>query len=79
MVWLALLALTAVTYAVGEAGLTGIGPMLAVLAIALIKGRLVAWHFMELRHVRPLWRSLLAGWLLVVGAGIATAFLTAAT
>lgn len=76
-IWLALLTLTAATFTVGELGLSGAGPVLGVLALALLKGRLVAWHFMELRRVRPLWRAILGGWLLVVGAGIAVAFLIA--
>ncbi len=74
-----LLGLTLATYTVGEMGLAGTGPILGVLALALVKGRLVAWHFMELRRVRSPWRWLLGGWLLVVGAGLATAFLTAMT
>ena len=73
LVGLALLAATALTWALGESGLLlrnpgggqGWAPWL-VLALALAKGTGVALDFMELREAPPLWRRLVLGWLVVV-------------
>lgn len=78
-VWLLLVALTGLTYAAGELHLTGPPLVFGVLAIALIKGRLIAWHYMELARVAPLWRAVLGGWLVAVGLLIGAAFLLAGT
>lgn len=67
--WLLLLAMTAVTYAVGENGLLAHGSMavaLGVLGLALVKGVVVAQDFLELRHAPKLWRGLVLGWLVLV-------------
>lgn len=74
-VWLALMALTLVTYNIGEAGLTGRGVMLALLLIVLFKGQMVAHYFMGLRQAGIWWRALVFGYLLVVGGLIALAYL----
>ncbi|MEF8792949.1 cytochrome C oxidase subunit IV family protein [Thiohalorhabdus sp.] len=74
-IWLLLLALTGLTYAAGELHLTGPPWVFGVLAIVLVKGRLIAWHYMELARVAPLWRAVLGGWLVAVGGLIAAAFL----
>ncbi|MFA9460827.1 cytochrome C oxidase subunit IV family protein [Thiohalorhabdus methylotrophus] len=74
-IWLLLLALTGITFAAGKAHLEGPALVLSVLGIALYKGRLVAWHFMELQRVRPLWRGILGGYLAMVGLLVAVAFL----
>lgn len=53
-VYLALLALTAVTVA---SALAGVGPLLAVtfaVGVASMKASLIAWYFMHLSHERPL-------------------------
>ena len=76
-VYLVLIALTAVTYLVGEFGLTGLAAALPTLAIALLKGQLVGDFFMGLRGVHGLWRWVVALWLLVPGAFITTAFILA--
>ena len=78
-VWLALMALTGATYLAGELHLSGPALVFGVLAIALVKGRLIAWHYMGLARVRPLWRWVLGGWLIVVGGLIAAAFALAGT
>lgn len=65
-VWLALLAGTALTYWLGESGLSGsagMAPVLLMFGLALVKGLLVILDFMELRHAPLLWRQLLVGWL----------------
>ena len=73
-VWLLMLGLTIVTYALAHFGLSGNGLVLGVLAIALLKGQLVVDHFMGLRRVRGFWRPLLTAYLLLLGAALAGAF-----
>lgn len=74
-VWLALVALTLVTYSIGEAGLGGRNIMLLVLAITLLKGQLIASFFMGLRKSSLLWRAIMGAWLIIVGGMIAVAYL----
>jgi hypothetical protein len=45
-----------------------------MLVIAFVKGRLVILDFMELRDAPRLWRTLLEGWLIVVGSLILLAY-----
>ena len=76
-VWLILLAITAATYWIGEAGLSGhdsMGPVLAMFALAFVKGVLVCLDFLELRHAPALWRWLVVGWLALVLALILLAY-----
>ncbi len=72
--WLVLLAATALTWYLGETGAAGTGAIVAMLLIAFVKGRLVILDFMELRHAPRLWRILLEGWMLLVGALILLAY-----
>ena len=68
-VWMVLLAITAVTYWIGEGGLAGqasIVPVLVIFGLAFVKGLLVCLDFLELRHAPALWRWLAIGWLIVV-------------
>jgi caa(3)-type oxidase subunit IV len=74
-VWLALMILTCITYAIGEAGLGGIAIMLTVLGTAVVKVELVASYFMGLRRTRWLWRGIMLGWLLLVSSLITIAYL----
>jgi hypothetical protein len=76
-VWLILLAATAVTYWLGESGLSGragMAPILAMFGLAFIKGFLVIQDFMALRHAPPLWTRLLVGWLIFVSSMIVLAY-----
>lgn len=73
-IWLVMVVLTFVTWAVGRFGLSGNSLMLGVLVIAILKGQLLADHFMGLRRVRGFWRPLLSGYLLLLGAALAAAF-----
>ncbi|GAB6044166.1 cytochrome C oxidase subunit IV family protein [Endothiovibrio diazotrophicus] len=73
-VYLALTALTALTYAIGEAGLGGLTVALATLGLALVKGQLVGDWFMGLRGLQGPWRWVILIWLTVPGALIAGAF-----
>ena len=66
--WMLLLAITGVTFWLGESG-SAVGSMavaLAVLGQAFVKGLVVALDFLELREVPPLWRWLVIGWLVLV-------------
>ncbi len=66
--WMLLLAITGVTFWLGESG-SAVGSMavaLAVLAQAFAKGLVVALGFLELREAPPQWRWLVIGWLVLV-------------
>lgn len=73
--WLALVALTLLSFGIGEASLGGTSIMVLVLAIALLKSHLVASHFMGLRRVARGWRLLMAGYLGLVISMSALAYL----
>ena len=72
--WLVLLTATGLTWWLGEVGAAGTGAILAMLAIAFVKGRLVILDFMELRDAPLMWRLLFEGWLVLVGALILLAY-----
>lgn len=77
VLWLVLLAVTGVTYWLGESGQLGHASMLPVLGIfgiAFAKGWIIINDFMELRHAPRLWRNLLLAWLLVVTCLILLAY-----
>ena len=72
--WLILLVATGITWYLGEAGAAGTTAIVAMLAIAFVKGRLVILDFMELRGAPRLWRALLEGWLILVSTLILLAY-----
>ena len=72
--WLILLVATGVTWYLGEVGAAGTLAIVAMLAIAFVKGRLVILDFMELREAPRLWRALLEGWLILVASLILLAY-----
>ena len=76
-VYLLLMFLTVVTWAIGQAGLSGLNISLLVLAMALIKGQLIGDYYMGLKTVRGFWRWIIVLWLLIPGALITTAFILA--
>lgn len=73
-IWLLLLALTGLTWFIGQAGATGLGIVAFVLITTLFKSQMVVDYFMGLRHVRPFWRGLLFGYLVVVCGLIGVAY-----
>jgi hypothetical protein len=76
-IWLALLFATGVTYWLGESGLSGsagMTPVLLMFGMAFVKGFLVIYDFMELRHAPRMWRVLLVGWLTFVTSMIVLAY-----
>ena len=72
--WLVLLVATGITWQLGEAGAAGALAIVAMLAIAFVKGRLVILDFMELREAPLMWRLLLEGWLILVSSLILLAY-----
>ena len=76
-IWILLLAATGVTYCLGESGLSGsagMAPVLAMFGLALVKGFLVIYDFMGLRHAPPMWLRMLTGWLIFVTSMIVLAY-----
>jgi caa(3)-type oxidase subunit IV len=72
--WLILIVATGITWYLGEVGAAGTWAIVAMLAIAFIKGRLVILDFMELREAPLMWRVLLEGWLILVSSLILLAY-----
>lgn len=65
-VWLALVALTAVSVIVAERlGMREVA-IVAIFVIAAIKGELILDHFMEARHAERHWPIMYGIWLIVV-------------
>ncbi len=62
-IWLAMLALTLSTYAMGKFGLGGVGVVAFLLLTSIVKGSFIIHDFMELRGVSLLWRAIMYGWL----------------
>ncbi|AOE86763.1 cytochrome C oxidase subunit IV family protein [Pseudomonas sp. TCU-HL1] len=73
-VWVLLLVITVGSWALGTHLLgESLGRILApasILALALIKARLVILHFMEVRHAPAAIRQLCSAWLVVVFGGL---------
>ncbi|MCU7960660.1 MAG: cytochrome C oxidase subunit IV family protein [gamma proteobacterium symbiont of Bathyaustriella thionipta] len=76
VIWLTLVLLTFITYAVGKNNLGGPTVVWFLLASILLKGQLVADYFMGLKAVRSPWRWIVTGWLLFILGMIALAFST---
>ncbi len=74
LIWLTLMALTGVTYGIGETGLSGPTVMLTVLAIAFVKSQMIASYFMGLRKAGLLWRAIMGIYLVLITTMIAVAY-----
>jgi hypothetical protein len=77
--WLVLLIATGITWWLGESGMAASSSVLAVaimLGLAFIKGVLVIYDFMELRHAPRMWKLFIVGWLTFVLTMIALAYWT---
>jgi len=72
---MALLALTAITYAIGRMELHGTPVVLVVLTLVFVKIHWVADYFMGLRKAGWGWRAIMAAWQLAVALGLAAAYL----
>lgn len=73
-IYVLLVVLTGITWAIGRAGIEGLMPSLLVLGFALIKGHLIGDYFMGLLRVRGIWRWVVMIWLLLLGGLLTTAF-----
>lgn len=76
--WVLLLVATAITYVLGEMGLVsqaGGWFLVGLCVLTAVKGVVVIQVFLEMRHAPPLWRWLLLGWLALVIALVALAYL----
>lgn len=75
--WLVLMIATGMTWWLGDSGtaasVSGL-PVFIMLGLAFIKGFLVIYDFMELRHAPRLWKLVIIGWLTVVLGMIALAY-----
>ena len=76
LLWFFLLAATGLAWTLAETR-PDTGLTVMVLALALLKGRVVALDFMGLRGVRRPWRWAVCGWLALVLSIIAITFLQA--
>ena len=77
--WIILLVATGITWWLGESGTAASASVPAVfimLGLAFIKGCLVIYDFMELRHAPRMWKLFLIGWLTFVLGMIALAYWT---
>ncbi|MCL2830551.1 MAG: cytochrome C oxidase subunit IV family protein [Betaproteobacteria bacterium] len=74
VVWLVLVLATISTFELGEHGAAGVKALAAIFGLAWIKGQLVIFDFMELRHAPLFWRIVVGGWLCVVVGIIALAY-----
>lgn len=68
-IWLSLMALTAISVAIGEGGLLSRFSAVAIIVISAFKARMVILNYMEANHAPARWRVLYEGWNAVV-AGI---------
>lgn len=73
-VWLTLVVLTLLTYAIGVSGLGGAVVVAGILLSVAVKGQLVVDVFMGLKGVRSPWRWIVTGWLFIVLVLIGVAF-----
>lgn len=69
-IWLLLILLTLSTYLFGHYQSGGLGVVLFIVLIAIIKATLIMREFMELRGVSLMWRIIMYGWLTIVCLGI---------
>ncbi len=75
ILWLAMMLLTMITYAMGKLDLNGAAVMLFLLLTAAVKATFIIRDFMELRGVSLLWRVIMYGWLSIVCASIGITYI----
>ncbi len=73
-IWVALMAATLFTWAVGERGDAGPLVVTVLFALAFAKGTFVILDFMGLRQAPRLWPLLTLGWMALVCAAIGLAY-----
>lgn len=73
--WLALVALTVLSFASAEGLIEHRFALAAIFAVAAIKGQIVASRFMEVGHALPHWRSLYRIWIIAIAGVLAAGHL----
>ncbi|CAM5407580.1 cytochrome C oxidase subunit IV family protein [Thauera mechernichensis] len=73
--WLSLIGATLLTWGMGTHGAAGTWAIAALAAISFWKGAVIILDFMALRHAPLLWRAITMGWMILVWAVIAIAYL----
>jgi len=74
-IWLLMIVLTLITYAMGKLAFEGITVVLFLLLTTAIKGGLIIHDFMGLKGVSLLWRVIMYGWLWTVCIAIAITYM----
>ena len=75
LLWATLILATIATWAMGALGETGTWGVALLAVISFWKGAVIILDFMALRHAPLLWRALTMGWMVVVWAIIAIAYI----
>lgn len=66
-IWAVLVSLTFASVAVAEFTASHLVLVAVVFGVAIIKGLLVARHFMEVDRARPVWKTLYCTWIAAIG------------
>ncbi|WEN42559.1 hypothetical protein CKCBHOJB_02158 [Thauera sp. GDN1] len=75
ILWVTLLLATLLTWSMGALGETGRWGVAALAVISFWKGAVIILDFMALRNAPLLWRAITMGWMIVVWAVIAIAYI----
>ena len=75
LLWATLILATLATWAMGALGETGTWGVAVLAVISFWKGAVIILDFIALRHAPLLWRALTMGWMVVVWAIIAIAYI----
>ena len=75
ILWATLLLATFLTWSMGALGETGRWGVAALAVISFWKGAVIILDFMALRNAPLLWRAITMGWMIVVWAVIAIAYI----
>ena len=75
ILWATLLLATLLTWSMGALGETGRWGVAALAVISFWKGAVIILDFMALRHAPLLWRAITMGWMILVWAVIAIAYI----
>lgn len=73
-IWLSLIGLTLITYAMSFVELSGVVMVSVLMATAYSKGVLIIREFMALKGVSLIWRLIMYGWLTVVCLAVFLAY-----
>ena len=75
ILWATLILATLLTWSMGALGETGRWGVAALAVISFWKGAVIILDFMALRHAPLLWRAITMGWMILVWAVIAIAYI----